>query len=225
MRLARVLLTIVVALTITSATATAQCPSSGWDVGFTSGSSTQPIYSAGGASWNLIEGRFSGGASGATEMGGFLSMTVRDIYRIVGPASAVPIPFRARVVLSGHASGSMETVPGAGSGCFGSSVTFELIPEGGLPAYAEIGSSQSPCAGVDIDAVVELALAKLPGEEFLLRHRFYISSGAYQTAFAEGLLTFLDLPPGYSIASCQGYVGPAVPTSNASWGQLKHTYR
>jgi hypothetical protein len=35
-----------------------------------------------------------------------------------------------------------------------------------------------------------------------------------------------DLPPGYSLTSCQGYfAGPPVATRPASWGTLKTRYR
>ena len=210
-------------LTLSFSSASAQCPASGWDSGPYSDSSTNPIYSAGGASWNLIEGTFAGGSSGGGEAGWFLSLGVRDNYRLVGPSSATPIPFKVRVVLTGYASGSIETLPHAGTFCTGSSFTFNLV-HGAAIATRSVSSTQTPCAGAEINEVVELELSKLPDEEFLLLFGSALSNGTFQSVSVNGVITFL-VPSGYSVASCQGYAGQAVPVSPTSWGRLKQTYR
>lgn len=74
------------------------------------------------------------------------------------------------------------------------------------------------------DQVLVLPLAHPVGEEFVLGCE--VNASADFTATARGSLSFAGLPPGYGVASCQGFAGEgAVPALPARWGALKLRYR
>jgi hypothetical protein len=81
-----------------------------------------------------------------------------------------------------------------------------------------------PCVGKTFVTDLVLPLAKLPGESFPIQYVLTSnSSGGVGTI--RGEFSFANLPAGYTIVSCQGYVGQAVATVPTSWGRLKLVYR
>ena len=181
-----------------------------------------PTWNLGAFNYNLLVGSFgvSGGGGGGEQSSGS-SMSVSDVYQIVGPASATPIPFSVLVHLSGNLTASTYTYPYIGTICNGVSADVTVSS---APASATFNgsSSSSPCASVDVNHDMSIALQKLPDEAFTLSFsvRVYGSSGgSVNGTFAFGL------PAGYSVTSCQGYASAPVPASPTSWGAVKATYR
>jgi hypothetical protein len=223
MRLARVALPGALVLGFAFADAGAQCPTNDWYYGPLSGSSSAAAFHSGLVNWDLVAGTFSVSSCCGGETGSSSQVLLRDTYWLVGPASAIPIGLRARVDLAGNASAESRTLPGNVVGCFGSGTTFELR-EGAAASSVEARSSSTPCQGAAIDEMAVLVLEKLPGEPFTLNLKAFAWNSTFQQCDVSGLLTFA-LPPGYSIASCQGFAGPTVPATPASWGKLKSAYR
>jgi len=213
-----------------SPTARAQsCPansySEGSGGGFFQDSSTQPIHSFGGASYDLVAGTLSAGVTGFGEGGAYVSLQVQDLYTIVGPASATPIEFLARVRFTGTLGADLVTLPGAGTGCVGSFVNLGMA-SASLTDEAQLQSNPSPACGPrSFDETLDLALTKLPGQEFPLSVSVYASAGHTIQAQTSGQIVFVGLPPGYSMESCQGYAGSPVATRSSSWGRVKQLYR
>jgi len=51
------------------------------------------------------------------------------------------------------------------------------------------------------------------------------SQGGFSTGMLDGRLSFI-MPPGYAIASCQGFTGSgATAVTRSSWGSLKLRFR
>ncbi len=97
----------------------AQCPSNDLTNGPFEDFRTEPVYSWGGsARYDHVVGTFYlEGGGGGGELGSFLQMGLVDVYRIVGPASATPIPIRIRLFGTGEARGGMQTRPVIGTFC------------------------------------------------------------------------------------------------------------
>jgi hypothetical protein len=223
MRLGTVLVPGLLGLGFFAAGATADCPLNSWISNPVVGSSTAPSFSFFSGSYNHVTGTFAASSSGGGEVGNSTSLSLADTYWLVGPSSATPIPLQARVHLTGAASASFELLPGGLQGCFNAGMTFELRH---LTTTAQVTAraTTSPCQSIVIDESVQLPLEKPPGEPFTLNFDLRVSNSTFQHANANGLLTFA-LPPGYSIASCQGFAGPTVPAAPSSWGRLKTAYR
>lgn len=161
-----------------------------------------------------------GGAGG--EYSCYTSLDVSDLYQIVGPASATPIPFEVHIHVTGEVTGGLRGYPN-GTFCDNSRILFRLASGATANSYSD-QSSFSPCSGHAFDAGVVVSLAKLPSESFpLSMHLEAGGSGGFGTN--RGALTFTGLPAGYSVQSCQGYGSQPVATLPRSWGNLKHTYR
>ncbi len=136
--------------------------------------------------------------------GAYASVESRDRYRVIGPAGG-PIAFTARV----HANGNS-----GGVGSVGVTVAE--------PLHGSAHVDEGEVGG--FDQYLELPLSHAPGEEFVIEVYSYASAVSYAQATSE--LSFTGLPPGYGIASCQGFAGSgAVPTLPSTWGRLKARYR
>ena len=167
--------------------------------------------SQGRMSYDLVTGHLFAEARGCTGWygsgGGGVSATTRDRYLLVGPPGG-PVAFEARLRLRGG-------VGGEGT-CGGS-----IAEAGGAWASANDGGAYV------LDVTLSLPLVHPAGEEFQLECYAYGSAGgAGSIGFAEGWLTFANLPAGHGIVSCQGFAGEgAVPAGAGSWGALKLLYR
>ena len=189
-------------------------------------SSHDAIHSWGGANhYNLIAGTLNGaGGGGGGEVGSFTGLSIRDTYRIVGPATVTPIAFTVRFAADGSAGAAMSFMPGFGDVCRTAGATFRIL-SGAATDEVAVAGSFSPCQATTIDHDVELALAHLPGVDFDVAVGATMHGAGYASASFAGLLSFEGLPPGYTIQSCQGFAGPVVPVAHRSWGSLKHGYR
>lgn len=183
------------------------------------------IHSWGATNYNLIAGTMNGsGGGGGGEVGSFTGLTIRDIYRVVGPPTVTPIAFTVRFAADGTAGADQTFVPGIGTVCRPASARFRIL-SGALSDEVLVQGSVSPCGATTIDHDVELALSHLPGVDFDVSVGATMSGAGFASASFTGLLSFEGLPPGYTIQSCQGYAGQVVPVLHRSWGSLKHGYR
>lgn len=155
--------------------------------------------------WNLVLGTIRVSASSCYSGNASVDVIARDRFRIVGPASAPPIAFQARLRTNG------------GAGEFGS-VGAGLREVGGESRWVDGGF----VGGFDADLLLPLSHAV--GEEFDLVYE--VHADAYPTATTQGQLSFVGLPAGYGVTSCQGFAGDgAVPAKRTSWGAVKNIYR
>jgi len=210
-----------------STRADSACPTNGGSVWGTGGyydfPLTGPVASGGSASYNLVTGTFSlSGGGGGGEQSGGASLGVSDIYQIVGPASAIPIPFQVIVHLTGHLSATFQTYPYIGTVCDNVGTQYTLTSGPTSATYGE-GSYSAACTSVEVDHDVSIALQKVPGETFTVANGLSMSGSS--SGNVSGTIVFAGLPPGYAVTSCQGYSSPPTPVTTTSWGSLKASYR
>jgi hypothetical protein len=229
---ARSILILSFGLAVLPIRASADCPTNSAS-GFGGGheqtiQSSSPIWNdgvlGGNFSLNLILGTAQLiGSGGGGEQSGACWLNASDLYQIAGPASVDPIPFEVRVRLTGGVTASLNTYPFIGQVCDGVSVQFHLSSGAAFVEFNEANSSQ-PCAGKTIASDLALPLAKLPGESFPLQYHLQSNNHGGEGTI-RGEVSFANLPAGYTIVSCQGYVGQPVANLPTSWGRLKQAYR
>ena len=218
--------TFVLLLVPVSALAQLPCPlnyfSMGGSGGYIEDNSSEPAGNWYGHSYDHVAGTLQGGHTGSGEAGSFAGLMAQDRYSIFGPPSATPIAFQVRFHVTGFAGGGLATLPNQGSVCLGSQVQLRLA-DGALEDVATITSE--PCGPRAFDEMLHLDLAKLPGEEFTLSAAESHSAGHSIQSSASGAITFVGLPPGYVVQSCNGYALAPVAVQARSWGQVKQLYR
>jgi hypothetical protein len=177
---------------------------------------TAPSYTAlgcgfnnSGATYDLVAGQFSVGATGS---GAEAELMTGDIFTISGPSSTRPIPFTVQLAVHvGYYDKGTSTVR-IGSG--DQTQEFSNLYTGGFPQ----GSSYQ---------ILTLPLSKVAGEHFQLAlhlHAFSPNATVTSNATASARLTFV-LPPDYVATSSQGYSSVPTPTRTTTWGRLKTIYR
>ena len=100
-----------------------------------------------------------------------------------------------------------------------SSAPIYTSPGGELSYNLITGSLEASLFGGFIEISQRMTV-----EEFPISVSIGLVTGRVR-AFAAGVLTFANLPPGYSIQSCQGYTGTPVPVARRTWGAIKQLYR
>ncbi len=202
------------------------CPTSGYvaggGFGFIEWSTEAPVWTAFGLTVNHVAGTLQGGITGAGEAGASVQFGSTDRYSLIGPSSATPISFNARLRVTGIAGSDFVDPPSGSPGCLGSNMNVLLSSGGELVDVSAAGNACNPQA---IDTILEIALAKLPGEEFTVYTNAAMSALHQIQASVSGTLYFINLPPGYTIQSCKGYAAAPVAAKARSWGQVKKIYR
>ena len=171
-----------------------------------------PVY-GGAGSYDLVAGRISARAAGCSGWegpgGGYVSVRASDRFRLVGPPGGGAVAFEARLLLTGGIGGFVGTCGG------------DIVEVGGASASANDGGNTY------LYITLGIPLSHRVGDEF--RIDCYASAsagGSGGLGFVDGQLSFVGLPLGYGVTSCQGYSGDgAVWTRPASWGALKLRYR
>ena len=225
MRAATLLLASLLALTI-AGTARASCPLNTLTVHDSSETSSAssdqltlehfcPPYGGtalAGASYDLVAGSAALTASGTSECGGGASVATHDVFTLVGPAAG-SFTFTARLVVHAGFSGRPAT---------SSSEAAATFREG-----ASNSKGFNTGLGLPGDATLDLTITRDVGQTFDL----FLTLDCYSLGLSAGSdvtaqLSFLGLPPGYGVVSCQGYASdPSVPVRVTSWGRLKTIYR
>jgi len=172
---------------------------------------------SGSASYDLVAGglyiSFDSGNDGVADA----SATGRDRFTLVGPNSPSPVSFTVSLRLVGQTQSRNNGY---------SSVWGHLGEGNNTPVGAGVSSYYGNSIA-SLDETVSLQLVHLVGEPFELTYQ----AGGYGKGVASQgslwlALSFPNLPPGYGVASCQGYsIGVVVPTLSRSWGQVKSRYR
>ena len=221
-----------VGLAVTPVQAAAVCPTnvaSGCVISYCDRiESSSPTWAAGivGGSFSLdlIAGTMEMRSSGCSpHQSCGAGLTATDLYQVVGPASANPIPFEVRVALTGSIAAQLHTYPFHGTLCSGAQVRFVLSSDAASTEFTDVNGSE-PCAGKTVAGGLMLPLARVPGEWFPIRYDLTANASGGEGTI-RGAVSFANLPPGYSIVSCQGYGAPPVATLPSSWGRLKQVYR
>ena len=169
--------------------------------------SSLPIYSVsgggcvggyGGVSYDLTRGHLEAYASSIDpHLGSVTQMTTTDLFLIVGPASPSPISVAIRVhVVHNQAE-------------------FRVFSD------AARDSSKNFLGNSPADLRISFAIGV--GVEFPVS--MFVSVAVLSYGFGSGDMFFEALPPGYSVASCQGFANAPVPTRKVAWGMLKAHYR
>jgi len=177
-------------------------------------------YSQADEGYDLGAGTASSAAAGDNDCPANGSLAAYDVFRIVGPASATPLPFTATLRLSGNVESSCD--PNAYA-----SVSGHLEEAGGASQDFLLSvAAPYSCGAQPVDRTLEIALAHLVEEPFTLLVRLGTSAQGYSTATLSSRLGFEGLPEGYGVVSCQGFVSdPSVPVRALSWGRVKTLYR
>lgn len=134
------------------------------------------------------------------------SVAVEDEYWLVGPPSASPIQFAARLDFKGSCDSANHGPCGMETGNFATWSEFTAV---------------NPGPGVNYTF---LPVERLPGESFRVRTWMAVSSPGIPSADLRARLEFVDVPAGWTVASCQGYSVPT-PTAWSTWGEVKARYR
>ena len=204
-----------------------ECPANTWGTPYGAETSTDPAHDWPEARYNLIAGTMSVSSGGGTELGSYAGILIRDLYWVVGPATAVPILFRVKLHTTGVARGGMLDLTGKGQYICSTSYASIRLSSGAAFEETRASSQYEPtCSGnVPISITQELPLLHVPNEVFEVAYNHDLRNGYGVSVYTLGEVSFEGLPPGYTIQSCQGYAGRVVPTVARSWGMLKHSYR
>src|SRR5262245_41804812 len=128
-------------------------------------------------------------------------------FQLVGPASATPIAFGARVAVTGAMGNRSSGHMGLGEG---NSAT----------QHYNLGNGES--AG---HQPIEIALSHLPGDTFEIAVELDLGADfSYSPGDLQGNFQFFDVPAGYSLVACQGFEAPT-PVRPMTWGALRALYR
>jgi hypothetical protein len=165
------------------------------------------------------------GGGGVGEQTCGASLSVSDVYQLVGPASATPFSFTARVHLSGEVPAQWFPDPFLPFHCHSTSVVSDLTVGGATDHFTDnsFGFDSQSCSGHPVSADRSFPLSKLPGEAFTISLQSSVSG--YMAATIRQTLTFDGLPAGYTIQSCQGFSAQPTPAFARSWGAVKASYR
>jgi len=164
------------------------------------------------ASYDLVAGTMYVNALGANADASS-SLFTHDVFTLFGPPSSSPITFAARA----HVELSID--------CNGVPPSASASIRQGTSNLAETARAQCGDGTTDIGISITCETAAT----FDLYMTAEVQAGEPDSggqAEARVSLTFPDLPPGYSLVSCQGYAtGPTVATRRESWGALKTLYK
>jgi hypothetical protein len=139
-----------------------------------------------------------------------------DRYELVGPAGG-PMMFHARL----HVTGTIQSLTDGFSS--GTGAIWAALEEFGGGPRDSVRLDAALAQTKTLDHMLQIDLVHAPGESFELACG--ANSGCdFSYGLIDGQLAF-DLPPGYAVASRQGYAGSgSVPVRTASWGALKLRY-
>lgn len=165
------------------------------------------------AAYDLAQGRAQIYMQGYNSTGE-ASCVTHDAFTLLGPSGPSPITFHVRL----HATIYIDFQP--------ASATVGLC-EGS--ANCDSVTSSTPFLGItrDLDLMVTRNVDQTFDLSMQLRGMStsaFQSSGSFGHATAQ--LEFPDLPPGFTVTSCQGFASsPTVAIRRNSWGSLKSMYR
>ena len=167
--------------------------------------------------WDLTQGTLR-----IHHWGGLGTSTVHasDLFDVTGVPPGTEVVVELRMNVAGWAA----TDGCGGSGCAGYVGASITTPVQTVHQYG-IGPTYGGLVGIGFWVATNLALtAGTPVPvSFLIEARR--TAGGSHSADGVGTYTFLGLPKGVHVVSCQGYLDPSVPARPQSWGALKGAYR
>lgn len=195
--------------------ASSQCPQNSVSCADGTFYSTDPTFSrncgnAGSASYSIPNGTLAASMSASSA-----GASTEDVYEIVGLPPGTQLTFSALlwVTVSFYAYSYPYFCPG-------SAQVFLDEGTGGGPIYNWQCSNQFQQGGFS------LSLQHASGESFHVHCQVQIGGGTLVGGTINGTLSFVDLPPGAAVISCNGYQqGTPLPVHAATWGYVKSMYR
>jgi hypothetical protein len=169
------------------------------------------------AQFTIPRGLVTVAAEGYSDVGEAV-VSLRDRFQLLGTTPGVPITFSARLHIEQTGT----------CGCFPGDACISASGEAVLAEGDHLINYFPACTGAH-DLVLPIQTAS--GESFemwiYLKGTAGSDSRFYQGRLsATGALTFLDLPDGARVVSCNGYASDwAVPVRRTTWGRLKMLYR
>lgn len=204
-------------------------------VGRTEGPCTSILTRSQQATCNLRGGSWYARAEvvpSQTSATSFGLVSTHDEFTVLGPEGASPAAFTVRLGLTALCTGYFTywcgpTNPNATCSMPSGDVSARLV-EGAV--------NEASYRGRNTSAPLELTVTRAPGEAFTLGVKVVanapgdfddaVDAVSHAAASIAAVLSFPDLPAGWSVVSCQGYqAGQIVPTRNTTWGRLKISYR
>ena len=163
------------------------------------------------AHYDLAAGSVSAGVTDSQGQEGVLQ--AEDEYRIIGLPDGTPLAFKARLVVSLQQCSFHDYE-------LRFSTASASLAEGSNVDQVSIGYVEGCETRNDS---LEIDLSHLAGEVFRL---VLGVAGSGVSGSAEGVLSFVGLPPGAVVSSCHGFRQDA-PTGvrRSTWGGLKALYR
>jgi len=162
----------------------------------------------------------------------YARVAARDSFTVLGPEGEGPITFTARLTVRSNCSGAYPYT------------CFDPVPcwfPGGH-ASAGIREGESNAMGIEhtqtgaYEDILDITITRDRGDAFelalsafalasgIMDHQVDMSSTRYADVTAA--LAFPDLPPGWSVISCQGFrAGHIVPVRTTTWGRIKTMHR
>ena len=136
-------------------------------------------------------------------------------FIVTGLPAGTPLTIHARIRVVANANSPGGIAP--------SNHAAGWLEEAGAGRVETVASAEGVGPPVNIDQVLALDFPNLAGATFRLTMGAR-SDSREGTARADVTLSFVDLPSGAVISSCQSG-GPPVPATPVSWGSLKSQYR
>ena len=177
--------------------------------------------------WHVVTGLLPGPGTHAR-------VAAHDTYTLLGPDGAGEISFTARLSVSSVCGGEYEYA------CtIGPEFTCSM-PAGGALASIREGAANMASSAYEsngaYDHALDVSITRAPGGTFELALSAQAEAaglvdtqhdrGSSRSASVTARLSFPDLPPGWSVISCQGFrAGHIVPARTTTWGRLKTSYR
>lgn len=136
------------------------------------------------------------------------SVIARDDFEVVAPPGAGAHTFSITLSVSGATN--------AGS-------VYARLRD--LDGMSDDVLVSSPVTSSTFHDTLRVQLTGSPGTVFQIEYA--LGSNAFTNSWSgiQGTLGFQELPPDWSVQSCQGFGAGAVPTRLSTWGELKSLYR
>lgn len=223
----RVLVTgcLLAALAMVSATAArAACPPSSAGLLSGSGSISTAAFDSVRATAHVTFDLRAGRLSLTQDVGGVSRTFVeaRDAYDVLGVPLGTPVTLTAALdVIGGATNGGCA--PDCG-GWFRASIRHGS--EVAADSVAEPKSGYTPATN-PLNETLQLPVTIVAGSPETIEFELWdvVTPGSWGGGFGTGHIHFLNVPPGVTVTSCQGYGSVVTPVRRTSWGALKTIYR
>lgn len=185
----------------------------GAEVFFLTADSADPAngisYGSSSAAYNLVTGSLAASAHVDEAYDHTSGVGAADVFTMTG-ASAATVTIRLALGYAAVTDPSGRTAWAGGS------------------ARLEAGGQSVETSGTYpvVDESIELQIDVVGGVPFAVAYEIVATAwGYYPTIDMTGVLSFIDLPAGAQITSCNGYGSPDVPVETTTWGRIKSLYR